>query len=117
MPRAVLAALALILRLAAQDEQPHKVTESGITQPVIVHKVNPKYSKRARQKKIEGTVKLKIVIAPDGVPQDFQVAESLDKDLDANAIAAVKQWRFKPATKDGKPVAVYASIEVNFHLL
>ena len=113
----LLAALALLLPLAAQDSEPHKVTEPGVTMPRIVHKVEPKYSKKARKKRIEGTVTLSIVIGPDGIGKDFQVKKSLDPDLDANAIEAVKQWRFKPSTKDGEPVAVYATIEVSFHLI
>lgn len=117
MPQSLIAIFALGLSLAAQDDQTHRLTEDGVTAPLIVHKVEPKYSKKAKKKKIEGAVTLKIVISPEGIPQDFQVTKSLDPDLDDNAIAAVKQWRFKPSTKDGKPVAVYATVEVRFHLI
>jgi TonB family protein len=41
----------------------------------------------------------------------------LGEGLDANAMEAIRSWRFKPATKDGKPVAVYSMIEVNFRLM
>lgn len=117
MPRILVAALALVLPLAAQDPDAHKITEPGVTQPRIIHKVQPKYSKKARKNKIEGTVTLSIIIDPEGKATNFEVKKSLDPDLDRNAIAAVQQWVFKPATKEGQPVAVYATVEVTFHLL
>jgi TonB family protein len=46
-----------------------------------------------------------------------RVARSLGLGLDEKAIEAVRKWKFKPGYKDGKPVAVRATIEVNFRLL
>jgi protein TonB len=48
---------------------------------------------------------------------DVRVEKGLEATLDDNAVAAVRTWRFKPAEKDGKPVAVSVQIEVNFRLL
>jgi len=45
---------------------------------------------------------------------NFQVERALGKGLDEKAIEAVKQWRFRPAMKDGEPVAIRATIEVSF---
>ena len=59
---------------------------------------------------------LYVVIGPDGKPRDIRVARTLGLGLDEKAIEAVKTWRFEPAMKDGKPVAVAVNIEVNFHL-
>jgi TonB family protein len=119
MPRIKLAALLLTiaLTLAAQDHPTYRIADEGVTKPSIIRKVQPKYSKKARKDRIEGLVKLKCIIGPDGIAKDFEVEKSLETDLDANAITAVKQWRFKPSTKDGKPVAVYATIEVTYHLI
>lgn len=111
-----LAALALALLLGVQDA-PVKVTDAGVTQPRILRKIEPQYSKRARKKKIEGDVTLRIIVAPDGIARDIKVEKSLDKDLDANAITAVEHWVFQPATKDGKPVACYAKIILTYHLI
>ena len=67
--------------------------------------------------KIQGSVLLSVVIGSDGVARDIQVKQGLDSGLDNNAIAAVQNWKFQPGTKDGQPVRVQATIEVNFRLL
>ena len=51
-----------------------------------------------------------------GRADDIQVTRSLDPGLDANAVGAVSQWLFKPGTKDGQPVDVAVTIEINFKL-
>jgi protein TonB len=104
-PLLLLSAIALVLPLAAQN-----------TQPMVLRKVEPKYSEQARSNKIQGTVVLKVVVAVDGRATEIHVTKSLDKELDENAVAAVKEWLFKPGTKDGTPVAVFASVEVPFRL-
>lgn len=109
-------AIFAVLPLLAQDDRIYKGVETD-TQPKIIHKVEPKYTKQAREEKIEGTVELSIIISAAGMPQRFTVTKTLDPGLDKNAIEAVRHWRFKPATKDGKPVATYATIQMTFHLL
>ena len=59
---------------------------------------------------------LSVVIEADGHASDVAVARSLDDGLDANAVSAVQRWVFRPAEKDGSPVAVSARIEVNYRL-
>ena len=56
------------------------------------------------------------VVGPDGRPHEIRVARSLGMGLDEKAMEAVRVWRFDPARKDGHPVAVEVSIEVNFRL-
>jgi TonB family protein len=89
----------------------------GVSQPSIIHKVEPEYSEEARKAKWQGTVQLSIVIDENGHPRDPKVTKALGLGLDQKAIEAVEKWIFKPGMKDGKPVAVYATIEVTFHLL
>jgi TonB family protein len=55
------------------------------------------------------------VVTSQGLPKDPQVVKSLDKDVDQSALDAVRQWRFDPAKKDGKSVAVRIAIELDFH--
>jgi TonB family protein len=50
------------------------------------------------------------------LPRDVRVVSSTDKGFDANAIAAVQRWRFKPAQKNGQPVEVPIEVSVHFHL-
>ena len=59
---------------------------------------------------------LALIVDQRALVRDVHVTQSLDKRLDQNAIDAVKQWKFKPALKDGKPIAVRTSVEVDFRL-
>jgi TonB family protein len=65
---------------------------------------------------LQGTVVLSLVVSDQGRPQNLKVVRSLGLGLDERAIEAVEQWRFKPGMKDGEPVPVMATIEVNFRL-
>jgi len=89
----------------------------GVSAPTVIHKVEPEYSEEARQRKFQGTVILFIVVDAEGKPRDLRVIRPLGLGLDQKAIEAVEKWKFKPGMKDGKPVAVQATIEVNFRLL
>ena len=59
---------------------------------------------------------LALVVDENGRPRDVHVTRSVNKVLDQNAVNAVTQWRFKPALRDGKPVATGTSVEVGFRL-
>jgi TonB family protein len=89
----------------------------GVTAPALLYKVEPEYSEEARKAKYQGTVLLYIEVDPSGKAMNIRVARSLGLGLDEKAIEAVKRWKFKPGYKDGRPVTVAATIEVNFRLL
>jgi TonB family protein len=89
----------------------------GVTAPALLFKKEPEYSEEARKAKYQGTVLLYIEVDPSGRATNIKVQRSLGLGLDEKAIEAVKQWKFKPGYKDGKPVTVAATIEVNFRLL
>ena len=59
---------------------------------------------------------LSMIIGTDGRPHNVKVEKSLEPSLDANAVEAVKKWKFAPATKDGRPVAVEMRLEVDYKL-
>lgn len=88
-----------------------------VTPPRVLHKTEPEYTDEARQYKISGSCLLRIVVMPDGRADDIEVVRSVYPGLDLKAMQAVSQWEFEPATKNGVPVAVYATVEVNFRLL
>jgi TonB family protein len=68
-------------------------------------------------RKVEGTMEVAAVVRADGtIGDDVRVTRSLDNELDQQGIKAVKQWEFKPGTKDGQPVAVDIQIELTFTL-
>jgi TonB family protein len=89
----------------------------GVSPPQLIFKVEPEYSEEARKAKFQGTVVLFVVVDEKGNPRDIQVQRPLGLGLDQKAIEAVQKWKFSPGKKDGKPVAVQATIEVNFRLL
>ena len=92
-------------------------TFPSTTPPSVIKRVDPEYSKEARDAKIEGTVGLTVIVGTDQRAHDIRVTRSLDPGLDASAIRSIMSWRFQPATKNGKPVPVVAKIDVNFRLL
>ncbi len=89
----------------------------SVTAPRLLSKVEPTYAEQARKARYEGTVVLRVVVSPEGTVEEPSIVMPLGLGLDEKAIEAVKKWRFEPGTKDGKPVAVVANVEVNFHLL
>lgn len=103
---------------AAQDQEQVYVPGKGITSPILVKEVKPVYTREAREARIEGTVMLEAVVLTTGEVGDVEITESLDTEygLDEQAVKAVKQWEFKPGTKDGKPVPVRVEIEMTFTL-
>lgn len=91
---------------------------NGLVLPTVVREVKPKYTAAAMEKKIEGSVWLSIVVGTSGEVTDATVSKSLDAEfgLDDEALAASRQWKFKPGTKDGQPVAVRVTLELTFTL-
>jgi len=80
----------------------------------MIYHVEPKYSEEARAKKIEGTVLLAVTVDPNGLPQDIQVTKPLYPSLDANAVEALRKWRFQPYMKDGQPISKRITVEMLF---
>ncbi len=89
----------------------------GVSAPVLLSKVEPEYSEEARKAKYQGTVLLYVEVDPSGHATNIRVVRSLGLGLDEKAVEAVKKWKFKPGYRNGQPVTVVATIEVNFRLL
>jgi periplasmic protein TonB len=90
----------------------------GVTMPTVVREVKPEYTPEAQRARIEGRVLMGAVVLADGAVDNVVVERSLDSafGLDEQAVKAMKQWKFKPGTKDGKPVAVRIHVEMTFTL-
>jgi len=87
----------------------------GVVQGRLIHQVVPIYPKEAKQRHIQGTVVLQIVIGKDGRLRDLTPISG-PIELYSAAIGAVQQWRYTPFEKDGAPVAVQTTITVDFTL-
>lgn len=88
----------------------------GVSAPVLVYQIDPQYSEEARKARYQGTVVLETIVRKDGKIDILHLVRSLGFGLDQNAIEAVKQWRFRPATMNGMPVDVTLNVEVRFNI-
>jgi TonB family protein len=84
--------------------------------PIVMEKVEPTYTEKARKARINGIVIVEAVIGREGLVKDVSVLKPLPFGLDQAAVDAVKQWKFKPGTLDGQPVDVIFNLTVNFRL-
>lgn len=93
---------------------------NGVTDPVLIREVKPNYTADALRAKIQGIVEMDAVVRADGTidPRTIHIVRSLDPTfgLDREAVEAVKQWRFSPATRKGQAVAVLVRLELAFTL-
>jgi protein TonB len=89
---------------------------SGITPPRVLREVKAGYSEEARRANLEGEVVLEIVVRRDGSVSDVRLLAGLPHGLNERAIAAVRQWRFAPATRLGQAVDVIVEVAVEFKL-
>ena len=94
----------------------HQVGED-VSAPAVLQKVDPEYTDEGRAAQLSGTVVVSTEIGPDGLAHNTRILRALGLGLDESAIDAISQWRFRPGVKDGQPVTVAATIEVNFRLL
>jgi TonB family protein len=98
------------------DGFPVYLVGGGVSAPVLVNTVEAEFSDEARQAKYGGICLLSVIVNSQGMPRNIQVVRKLGMGLDEKAIEAISQYRFKPALKDGVPVPVRLSVEVNFRL-
>lgn len=91
---------------------------SGIELPVVLREIKPQYTADAMRAKVQGTVWLECVVLADGSVGSVEIVKSLDSTfgLDQEAVKAARQWRFRPGTRMGEPVAVLVTIELSFTL-
>ena len=88
----------------------------GVSKPVVLFAPEPEFSEEARKAKFSGNVEVYLWVDETGSPSHIRVVRGVGMGLDEKAIEAVRQYKFKPAMKDGKPVKVDLYIDVNFQI-
>lgn len=88
----------------------------GVSMPEVIHSVEPEFSEEARKAKFQGLVTVSLIVDTNGIPQNVRVVRGVGMGLDEKAIEAARQYRFKPAMENGKPVPVELDIQVNFQI-
>jgi TonB family protein len=97
--------------------EPSPVARSGgVSAPHITYDPDPSYPELARKAGYEGVAILYVIVGQDGSPQNIRIARPAGMGLDEAAVSTVEKWRFDPARRDGKPVAVAVHVEVSFKL-
>jgi protein TonB len=88
----------------------------SVRPPTVLIQPDPEYSEEARKAKFSGNVEVYVIVDAKGNPTHVRVVRGVGMGLDEKAAEAVRQYKFKPATQDGKPVAVDMYVEVNFQI-
>jgi TonB family protein len=89
---------------------------NGITSPICVYCPSPDYNDPAREVKLNGSLLLDVTVSPEGRAIDGKVVRGLPFGLNESAIRKMRDWQFRPATREGQPVACRVQIEVTFRL-
>lgn len=97
--------------------EPIYLVGNGVSPPVKTYDPRPDYTEAARQARLQGSVILQIIVKADGkVDKDIKVLQGLGMGLDEQAVATMRKWRFNPALKDDRPVAVQIKVNMSFVL-
>lgn len=94
----------------------YQLGDIGVTPPKAKYTPEPDFSEEARKAKYQGTVTLSAIIGPDGKPRNLRVVRSLGMGLDEKALEKVRTWLFEPGKRNGQPVSVAMTLEVDFRL-
>jgi TonB family protein len=86
----------------------------SVSQPILIYMVDPEFSAEAKKAKFQGIVLVNLIVDTNGVPRNVHVLRGVGMGLDEKAVEAVRQYRFKPAFEDGRPVPVELNCEVDF---
>jgi TonB family protein len=84
--------------------------------PVVIHRVEPEYAEAYRRLRLSGIVILECEVDSSGNVGEIFILKSLAPDFDTASVDAVRQWKFTPGTRDGKPIDVLFSLTINFKL-
>jgi periplasmic protein TonB len=88
----------------------------GVSAPQLIYQVEPEFSEEARKAKVAGNVLVNLWVDTNGLPSHVRVIRGVGMGLDEKAVEAVRQYKFRPAMENGKPVLVELNVEVNFQI-
>jgi protein TonB len=88
----------------------------GVSAPQLIYQVDADFSEEARKAKFSGNVVVNLWVDQNGLPSHVHVVRGVGMGLDEKAVEAVRQYKFKPAMENGKPVTVEMNVEVNFQI-
>lgn len=86
----------------------------GVSMPEVLFEVKPRYTRETASRRVEGTVVMACVVLDDGSVGAIRVIGGLDPELDAEAVSALRRWRFRPAQRDGRPAPVQVTVGMSF---
>ena len=86
-----------------------------VAQALLLDRVEPQYPSEARQQRVQGAVVLQAEISREGRVQKLKVISG-DSALTESAMQAVRRWRYRPYSAEGRPIAMQTTITVNFAL-
>ena len=98
------------------EKDPNAPATSVDTRPVLLTHIAPRYTEVARKNQVQGSVTMRVLVGADGEVKQIRITRGLPDGLDDQAIAAVRQSKFKPATKDGQAVPFWLLLSVEFNL-
>jgi TonB family protein len=100
-----------------EGNRPVYLVNPGIVDPPKpILSPDPEYTESARLQRVTGTTIMLVVVNEKGFPEILEIMRGLGEGLDIRALTAVAGWTFKPAMKNGEPVAVLINVQVDFHL-
>ncbi len=102
--------------VATDSIAPYRPGVDGVTVPELLERVDPTYPEAARKGRIQGVVILEAVITAAGAVDEVRIVRSPSPLFDAAVEAAVRRWRYRPATLNGRAVPVLLTVTVRFGL-
>ena len=91
--------------------------QNGVTPPKVLKSEEPTYTDAANVRGLHGTVLLDLEVDDSGKPRKIRIKQPLGLGLDEQAVQAASHYVFRPATRNGQPVAVPLRIEINFRTI
>ena len=91
---------------------------NGVTTPVPIRRASPQYTVEAMRARAQGIITVQCVVEPDGECGDLRILHEFDPPfgLDREALEAARRWRFRPGMRNGQPVPVVVSLEIEFNI-